>query len=670
MRYKKYRPFGWTHDVLAPIREWRITHTNLNFQYTRGEAVPQPQPFFVTFPELWLWVARQSDEVVFGLETSFSSGVEFAQVYPSALLQMDNEGVLSESNIDEISSMFFIRFENFTQLSVGTHIMTLRFKAYWKTSAGLHFIEYAPQEVSLVLRVKSGGSSVGAVGVPSVVSPVPKLQLVYDLNTQTLFGDTVMPILANSDFDVIEAPGYFSLDSGNHNILPFHPVLSSMGVGEYVGLIILKMYSPGYYGEEKDMTYALEVVDMQNQSFLVYPDEYTLVANRSKPEVKEGKVKVVNPHGYSFSVEFPSFLASAVVEDSSLVFRTQSSETLSEGLHSGDIILRYNGVEKRVRVVLNIIDQVTSEFEGEAYYFALDGRKITVGKSSAEAAYVSFVLEMVFQGYGRESREVQEYIFPFFGSTVEFFPGEEVQDFFIRIRELLAVTFQDYQYHMAYVNIVVREFNAQNEKVSELRLDGMYFAPGKKPKGFPVFTDFPTRRVYSTSKIRMNVDWLEDRFSGLGLLHLEPLMEVHAVNFGLKDIYPVGELPALGGIQLYPLPAPRDGRVVHLFFETHNLVLEWFSCAGEIHKEYDFTHITHEGNGEKYMSNTVEMLTLHTGWILREEIPLVNDLIESRVCFIYMEDKWIKAYPMSKKNELYSTEDNVFSMDLVFRVVE
>ena len=127
-------------------------------------------------------------------------------------------------------------------------------------------------------------------------------------------------------------------------------------------------------------------------------------------------------------------------------------------------------------------------------------------------------------------------------------------------------------------------------------------------------------------------------------------------------------MPSAGEISFIPFPNPPGGRLIHLFFENQNLVLDWLTCTGDYHRKFDFTHITNETNGEKFGALETETLVLNTGWILREEIELINALIKSSFCFIIIENKIIKARPMNKKNEIFNTAEQLYSTDLEFNI--
>ena len=47
--------------------------------------------------------------------------------------------------------------------------------------------------------------------------------------------------------------------------------------------------------------------------------------------------------------------------------------------------------------------------------------------------------------------------------------------------------------------------------VSSFTLDNLKFAPGKKPKCFPIFTDHSVRSTYPLSLINISVDKLSDK---------------------------------------------------------------------------------------------------------------------------------------------------------------
>lgn len=145
-------------------------------------------------------------------------------------------------------------------------------------------------------------------------------------------------------------------------------------------------------------------------------------------------------------------------------------------------------------------------------------------------------------------------------------------------------------------------------------------------------------------------------------------MEVHAFTFERKNAGDEKEIINAGTVQFIPFPEAPSGRIVHIFFENQNLVLDWFSCSGHYHWNYRFSHILNEYTAEKSSTLETQILTINTGWILKEEILLINALIKSRICFIILDGEIIKARPISVKNEMQHSDETLFSMDLEFNI--
>ena len=143
-----------------------------------------------------------------------------------------------------------------------------------------------------------------------------------------------------------------------------------------------------------------------------------------------------------------------------------------------------------MKINLKVIRNIESDFKDKAYYFALDPNQVKITKTNPKASYVTMILEMYYRGYDKEYRERQEYAQHYFGEEIIFYPGEEIQDFFIHAQEIKFQELMQYQFSMASVNIIIKEFDAEDHELSEARLNNLFFVPGKKPKCFPFFTDF------------------------------------------------------------------------------------------------------------------------------------------------------------------------------------
>lgn len=668
-------------DEQFPIQEWSVHPLLINplsNGYTKGEPLPSPQNVNVQFPELWEWTERAYNKVVFGVEINYSSNVEWLTVTSPDLVGENF------SKVNLTSTNMQVAFKNLNQLSEGIHTATIRLKAFWKKTTGKEFIEYSPQNIEVRIEIKNGENP-PPDDTPDPTPPnngdyLGTKNITYNRYTQQLTGDIEIPELngyGTWDFNPTSFR-YLNLvrNSDLSGSIQKNDSTQELSSGNYSAtLVVSYLASANWWIPPKKLNIPinLSVIEGNGTDFSVSPDSFAFQSSRLPGAVRSGSATINNPNNISVQVLLkPSFIETAVVENGRLNFSTVNSSTLAVGDYSGEIILvgRNNAGQeatKKVAVSLRVVEQLKSDFYGKPYFFALDGNKVTVNKINASASYIKVSLEMVYQGFGEFHREQQDYVYPYFGNKIEFYPGEEVQDFFIKLSSLGDMPLAEYQYHFAIVNILVMEYDSNDNKLSESRLDNIFFAPGKTPKCFPIFSDFPIRRSFSESKVRLNTDARSNRFANFGIATFNPKMEVYAFNFDRGILSQEKEIATIESIQLIPFPNPK-GKLIHLFFETHNLVLEWFSCPADHQRHFDFTHIVNETNGEKYAALETETLILNTGWILREEIELVNALIKSRICFIVIDDKVIKARPMSKKNEMFDTAQNLYSMDLEFNI--
>lgn len=664
-------------DIDVPMQDWKFQPEHLNVPYTQGENY-EPNTIRIQFPELNLWTGRNYKNVHF--EPSILYQGEVADWLNLSSPQLVN-GQFTQANIRD--GEITLRLNN-PHMPVGIHTANIIVKAYEVSNGEKTFIEQCPEPIKFVLNVKKGDV---------VINPdFRERKLFYNLDTQELTGDTTFEIPYHPSYTRIKV-SLVGFDTailsvqGGKNIITFnHPdnasIKQNYNTGLYRGRIELR--KRGFLVSSILAEIPLVVTVLNNEvsrDFSVAPTEFDLRVSKTTNEVQTATANIYNPQSLDIQVKLsPSFLTNVRIENGELKFKTATLTNMPLGKYSGEIILVSGTLEKRVMVHLKVVQSLVSDFRNGTYYFALDKNKVSVSRTTPAASYIILKLEMYFKGFGRELTETQEYSYPYFRDDIELYPGEEVQDFFIKCNDLNEDNIWnswDEQYHLALVNIIIKEFNAEDVELSESRINNIFFAPGRRPKCFPFFTDFGKRRVFEQSMIRINTDVLHDN-SPLETLYnryensLPSLQKEHKVSAFIFEKHRFTDdsntIIRAGDLQFIPFPEPKGGKVIHLFFENQNLVFDWFSCPGDYRKKYDFHHITDELTGEKFGSLETENLVLNTGWILREEIELINALLKSRICFIVIDSQIIKARPMGKKNEMYDTNENLYSMDLEFNI--
>lgn len=665
------------YNVSVPLRDWEINPENINTSYKQGGNVPELQ-MEIQFPELSEWKPSQYRNVYFEISVMYQGNTTEWLDFRDAKLRGFE---FTEKNI--VSASPEVIFKNLSLLSSGTYTATVVIKAFEKSGSQKVFIENSPV---VTARLNIQGVATTPSTPPVINTEYRTRNITYNKRTQNLTGD--LPIVINdiSSFDDAENELFFNTElrkSSNQSTITLSPS------------VILRGYTPGIVNTYlrltktigllrkksvfKDIPIILNIIDdgISISDFSVAPTDFSFSVSKFAQENREGSATIYNPGRLNIQIKvFPSFLENVRIESEELKFQTKNSSTLSVGNYSGEIILSSGNKEHRVNIELKVIQSLKSDFKDSAYHFALDEKKVSISRTNPLAAYVIMRLEMYYKGYGEEYRENQEYSQHYFQDEISFYPGEEVQDFFIKCKKLPSIESFEYQYNIAVVNIIIKEFDKEDRELSESRINNVLFAPGKKPKCFPIFTDFGKRRTYSDSKIRLNTDILSEK-SILNKLFekyttdkptFDKKFEIYSYVFERNLFNKSEEKKVLLAGNLEFVPFPNPDKTAHIFFENQNLVLDWFSCPIEHRRKFDFTHIIDENTGEKYGALESEELILNTGWILKEEIELVNALIKSRICFILLEGKIITARAMSKKNEMYDSINNLYSMDLEFNI--
>lgn len=674
-----------THQI--PIQEWSLPSV-FDTTYTMGGAVPADKYINIIFPELDQWMESPSTEIRYKVRISYNnSSTEWLQVSSSDLIGQ----VFRTINIR--STRLDLDFSRIGNLALGTHTANIIVEAYGVKNNAENYIESRSVAVSLKVNSENG---VGDTPEQSVPTDKEIYNLRYNKSTKILSGDTKIKVLSDNNVYLQNSyPHNLGVRSsrilGVRTELDFYVISSDDE--EYNDLYDPAqgvIYKPvGIYSERiliyangisKYITINVEVYDDVND-FWLSTSSFDYLVMKSPGEKKSEQVIIDNPNNLSLRVVvMPSFVETAYIEGNVLHFTTAISSSLQVGNYQGEIILGTENVTRTVGITMRVAQTLQSDFQHQPYYFALDKNKISMEKTNPNAAYVKIQLQMYFNGFGREYQEVQSYDYPYFGGKVEIFPGEEIQDFFIKCRSLDTLQNPNFNYRLAVVQIKITEHSDNDEELSEFHIKNLLFAPGRKPKCFPIFTDHRVRGTIPDSIIRVSVDTFRptSELNHLNTLYSNPFAplpakaEVHTFTYARKDFRNDLENSIITTEQLEWIPLPKYKNPIHIFWENQNLVFDWLTASSRNERSIEYEHLTNtdDEQSEKYGTKKRKTLTLNTGWLLREEIDVVDDIIASRVCFIQIGNKTIKAYPISKKNELWDSQEHLFQTDLEFNILE
>ncbi len=329
-------------------------------------------------------------------------------------------------------------------------------------------------------------------------------------------------------------------------------------------------------------------------------------------------------------------------------------------------------------------------FTTDEILFCLDNNPLEIEQSNENSVVARMYLQMHFEGYGTASYDLlQDYEQVFFEEKATFYPGEEVQDFFAEINRFSQIRINENEvvpellFNAAFVNIVVKEFDSKDKVQKIYELNDFYFLPGKKPMAFPYLTNSKIRTTYSGSLITL---------SALGKdINVEKLSAITGSDIDISSVtdefavYSLtmkrSELDRIFGnqkivndslIAFEPIPPPRDS--IDAIFLNQNLCPEWFTFSGEWEEHPELNHIlskhTERGVDFKAKIETKNTLKLNTGWLFEEELGLLAEMMQSKYCWVKLQNEWVRCIPIGKKVLPYDSERNVNSQIVEFQKVE
>lgn len=665
-----YGTASHSYQSTVPIRDWLANPTQIVApDWTVGSVNPNPITLNITFPEL---------EFIYPATSNFRykikkiyTGVDFINI-------TSDSGALNGNtfnNLNLVQENIKINFQNMNNLSVGVHQMDIVIEAYQVLADGTEVFreDSAVQNVILPISIK-------VLSGTSFNTDKNAYSIVYNKADDSISGDTKIIVYSTGSISTTVSDNFVSLlqTSGNSELyLEFqnNSEIQGKSVGNYTANVTI---TKGL--QSKVVTVNLQVINDATQ-FYVSTADFSISLQKNLSEVKTVVANLSNPNSLIIVVDMiPSFIDSVNLVNNQVVIKTKNTDTLLLGNYSGDIILKSGNVQKIITINLTVLQAITHDFSGAPYYFALDKNKVVVNKTNSASAYVKMIVSMYFKGFGNEYQENQTYTYPFFKGSAEVYPGEEIQDFFIKAKNPLAAQNPNYQYDLALVSITFQEMSTTDSIVTTYKLDNLRFAPGKKPKCFPFFTDHSVRKSFSQSIIKLSYDSLSEKTEANNLYNqytlpkpiFAPKFKINQYEFQRKEFRPnlVKSVISNNILQFIPLPDPQ--KTIHIEWENQNLVFDWFTAAEIIKENVEIDSITGESKNykeEKFESSYSKLLTINSGWILEEEIDLITDLLMSRLCFITINQKTFKAFPIGKKNELRDSESNNYAMDLEFRIL-
>lgn len=651
-----------------PINDWQIYLQNPQFAWNQGNANPSNFSQVITVPEL---------QFVYPNVTTFRFTIELTNSYPSVeWLGKTCNGVVGnfvesqelDLNINpgESTTIDYI-FKNLNNLPSGTYNLVIKLRAYGDGVA-LDTENSMPETTGTISFTVQNTVTPNSINTDKNIC-----NLTFNKAGSILSGDTTVlaynsGISAQLNFTSLSAS---VTPSGSNSLVTIakNSSTNNLAVGVYNGNILTLTSGT----VTKDIILNLEVINDATQfSPEVSIVNFTLI--KADNLQANGNVNISNPNNLTISVDsFPNFIENISLQNNVLTFVSKHAQVLGTGMFSGNVVLKAGNVTKNISVVIQVVEQISHDFTGSPYFFALDKKKVELTKVSSNAVKVLMKLDMFFIGYGQTHQEIQTYQLSYFQNKAVFYPGDEVNDFFVKQRKLQDFSQTFDAYNLAIVKMTFSELDVSDAVLNSYLIDNIKFAPGYKPYCFPFFTDFKTRRVFGNSKLCISADLIGQKPELTNLLtaiNQNQGSGSKVSTFVFQNPNP-DEITDFQKVELIPIPTIQ--KTVNLFWETHNLVFDWFTCTGNYTIPSDFEHTVAEnvgtGKEEKYDTKQTDTFTINTGWILKEEREIIDAIISSNYCIIELPEKTIKAQPTGKKNTLKTSEEGFEEFILEFKVL-
>lgn len=690
----------WLEKV--PLRDWSYDPAVLLEVWRENTQIPTTKLVTVTFPEL--------NELQ---EYRTYRGFRYAIVVPACPFF----DVVTTENLTNITVpvngkvQFQIRYKNFQNLTNEVNAV-IKFIAYAMKDDTEHLLE--ERQMGITIQKEVGSDATPGSSTPTVRTDKSEYTIIYNKTKNKIqSADDIQIYLSNIERE----DGYFeSLNEVDYtdNLFVFErkETYPNLWISKFkeqdilrtivqmqTGLIsnqnkvalISKAFMPYRVYNSNQFTIHLHIVEDSVDDFFIDKTSFSFHLLKSENKTATGQIILSNPNNLELNIT-PSAILSTTVQGEDIMtidFVSLPASQLKNGVNKGSILVKGGEKQKLISVEIEVRDLLN--FTRKNSYFCLDKDELIIRKSVDEAQFVRMKYEMKMEGYGVQEHTVtQEYEYVFFQDEVSVYFGEDVQDFFTEISTLDSLNINESNiivskgiFKAAIVTITITEYDDKGVVYKEHLLEKLRFLPGKTPKAYPFLTNGTLRSTYSSSLISISSLVIDMKSRGLGEIggnlvdntNLEDDDVVGNISFrrSVADIT-YGALKIIQKATLTLEPKPNTQDSIDVIFQNQNFCPDWFTFSGEWQRVGELEHIISEnaisGKDFKVLTKGKNTLKLNTGWIFEEEIALLEELMESTICFVKISEKWIKSIPITKKPLSYDSERNMNSQVVEFQIVE
>lgn len=318
--------------------------------------------------------------------------------------------------------------------------------------------------------------------------------------------------------------------------------------------------------------------------------------------------------------------------------------------------------------------RVTAEYTD--YNFCLDKQKLRIEKANVSAEFVQFEIDGTFKIDDTYIEFETTYQVPYFRNEVVLDLGEKVQSYVLKLTknylstsaELLNVVMSPID-----VNISCKNLDKHFVELAGQQQFNYKFYPGARPKCYPLLTNHSLRRRVSGTKMLLSYT-TPLAPSSWGYLKALPNVEGEDLVC-LKITESEMSFPKekrIEGLHIITFPPTRN--IINVQWLNQNLVPDWATFTGEYQIFTAFEHRVNKGvfvkDKLKFHTEKQKSLKINTGFLLKSETLMIEELMESPFCFIELENRMLKCIPSSEKITSEDSTSQLIQLDLEFLIVE
>ncbi|MGV8914401.1 MAG: hypothetical protein ACOH1X_03020 [Kaistella sp.] len=614
---------------VTPDTKGQVSPILQNITWERGTAFPTPANLLVQ-----------------------STNAEFVEVY----LQFIGTSV-SWINVDGYTGNSFYLLDFSIAQTLVLSLQNLNLLTSNNYKAVLQFRFSKAEGADKLLEVEINLALSGSTGIQTEKS---SYSVTFNRANGILSGDTVVNILNNGSSKILsfwQPSNIFEPKSGFTNSFAIeNNTALSIAVNPDVpntGTINHQCKLLGPAGEQLS-TFAVNLLILDANGIGVNPSSLAFEVVKNTTE-KTAVLSVINPLGVVFTLQTPSWLIPSVPGASGTVDITFTTSTnlLNAGIFSDVIKILFAGGSIDVPVTLLLKQFITI---GQSN-FCLDLLPLIFTKINDAARYVKVTLQATYTVMGVVSYFNRAFVIPYINDQASFELGKKLHQYFPRYRDHLFNIAASTEFMKAIsCDLILEELTVDYENIFTETLANLTFFPGKEPKMFPILTNFEFRKKNKGSILFITHAEAE-------ILRIDKLTDMeltNSVTYGGKTL------------QLYNFPDVY--KTIYMQWENQNLVPDWFTFTGEYTINADFSHITSKNvlNSllEKFETSDLKKLQINTGFMMKKEMDMVWEMINSRLSFIKIDEKIYRCFNVTPKINLGSSAETLIEKDFEFIIVE